>query len=79
MDSYRIEFDSEAAEMFRSLDLFERQIVWDFVENLKLGKIPEAEFLEGNVAYVIVGRLAVGYYIDQELKRIEIVDLEPAD
>lgn len=68
-----------AAEAFRSLDLFERQIVWDFVENLKLGKLPDPDYLEGNVAYAIVGSLAVGYCIDRELRRIEIVDLGPAD
>ena len=84
MDEYQIRLRPQAAERFRQLELFERQKVWDLLEDFRIGRVAEEDYGEmaedGSFhSVIIVSRTAVSFSVDRERRVIGIVSIDHAD
>ena len=84
MEEYVVQLRPEAAESFRRLELFERQEIWDLLEDFRIGRIAEEDYGEVTEegvlqSVIIVSRTAVSFSVDRESRVVRIVSIENAD
>jgi hypothetical protein len=84
MDPYEIQLRPEAAESFRRLELFERQEVWDLLEDFRAGRLAEEDYGEVTEtgqfqSVIIVSQTAVSYVLDRDVNLVRIISILPAD
>lgn len=84
MDEFEIQLRPQAAESFRRLELFERQEIWDLLEDFRIGRIAEEDYGEVTEdgrfqSVIIVSQTAVSYSVDRERRVVRIASIEHAD
>ena len=84
MDLFRIELSPAAAQSFRNTPLFDRQAIGDLLEDLRIGRFPEADYVEtgtepDNVSVVLAGSMAIAYVVNLPRRVVRVVWIRPAD
>ena len=84
MNRFEIRLSAGAARHLRELPLFDRQELWDLLEDFRLGRLLEEDF--GEVAEdgrlqstVIVGSTAIRFLVDRRRRIVFVYDFRPAD